>query len=496
MPFASNPNPSNINLDYNIGAPLSYQITFQQPASPIAEGIFTFHDDLILFLIGILGFVLIIILSIISIGKTGSNNIKLFSSIRVVHEAKLEVIWTCLPALFLVIIAIPSFSLLYSVDEIVEPWLIFKVIGHQWYWSYEFLTPKLFSKLYSDIKSSDSIDLSIEDNTSFDSYILALDDIPKKLTYINKLIVDNHLYLPTKVQLRAIITSTDVLHCWAVPSLGIKLDACPGRLNQIGLFINNQGFYYGQCSEICGVNHGFIPIGIVGVNFYIMNDQNKIDFDPLLSFFYSTQDEIAKPLVRTWGEAIITNLPKQRFAVTAVVIVGAIVYDFVKKVLNRPVTKDVINTDGTDSTNASGTGLDSAPIPTIPTIPTCEGSPFMRFLVTRGSGESGESTEPLLKLKDGSVGSSGGSSRESPKGSDILSEEALINRFRVAKDTDNKELYVKALFQGLRRAAHHSEVAAKLFTTLDKLNAEDQLIFIEVLDQTFIEVVVEVGKTF
>ena len=92
MPFASNPNPSNINLDYNIGAPISYQITFQQPASPIAEGIFTFHDDLILFLIGILGFVLIIILSIISIGKTGSNNIKLFSSIRVVHEAKLEVI--------------------------------------------------------------------------------------------------------------------------------------------------------------------------------------------------------------------------------------------------------------------------------------------------------------------------------------------------------------------------------------------------------------------
>jgi len=134
MPFASNPNSSNINLDYNIGAPISYQITFQQPASPIAEGIFTFHDDLILFLIGILGFVLIIILSIISIGKTGSNNIKLFSSIRVVHEAKLEVIWTCLPALFLVIIAIPSFSLLYSVDEIVEPWLIFKVIGHQWYW--------------------------------------------------------------------------------------------------------------------------------------------------------------------------------------------------------------------------------------------------------------------------------------------------------------------------------------------------------------------------
>jgi len=269
---------------YGLGTPLSYQITFQQPASPIAEGIFVFHDDLIIFLIGILGFVLILLISIYQIGSKGSNNPKLFTSIRVVHESKLEIIWTCLPALFLVIIAIPSFSLLYSVDEIVEPWLIFKVIGHQWYWSYEFLTPKLFSKLYSDINSTNLI--TVEENTNFDSYILAIDDIPKKLSFINKLIVDNHLYLPTKVQLRAIITSTDVLHCWAVPSLGIKLDACPGRLNQRGLFINNQGFYYGQCSEICGVNHGFIPIGIVGINFYMSENQGSRDFDPLLSIFF------------------------------------------------------------------------------------------------------------------------------------------------------------------------------------------------------------------
>ena len=285
MPFITNTE----DINYGIGAPLSYQITFQQPASPIAEGIFTFHDDLILFLIGILGFVLRIMISIYAIGQKGSNNTKIFSSIRVVHESKLEIIWTCLPALFLVVIAIPSFSLLYSVDEIVEPWLIFKVIGHQWYWSYEFLTPKLFSKLYTDIKSNNSLDISVEDNTNFDSYILAMDDMPKKLQYRNKLIVDNHLYLPTKVQLRAIITSTDVLHCWAVPSLGIKLDACPGRLNQIGLFINNQGFYYGQCSEICGVNHGFMPIGIVGVNFYIVDNQNNMDFDPLVSFFYNRE---------------------------------------------------------------------------------------------------------------------------------------------------------------------------------------------------------------
>jgi len=111
MPFITNTE----DINYGIGAPLSYQITFQQPASPIAEGIFTFHDDLILFLIGILGFVLRIMISIYAIGQKGSNNTKIFSSIRVVHESKLEIIWTCLPALFLVVIAIPSFSLLYSV---------------------------------------------------------------------------------------------------------------------------------------------------------------------------------------------------------------------------------------------------------------------------------------------------------------------------------------------------------------------------------------------
>jgi len=281
----------NDKTSYGVGLPQHYQLTFQQPSSPIAEGIFTFHDDLRLFLRGILGFVLRIRISIYRIGYKGSNNSKLFTSIRVVHESKLEIIWTCLPALFLVIIAIPSFSLLYSVDEIVEPWLIFKVIGHQWYWSYEFLTPKLFSKLYTDIKSVNLIETQIEDNTNFDSYILARDDMPKNLKYRNKLRVDNHLYLPTKVQLRALITSTDVLHCWAVPSLGIKLDACPGRLNQRGLFINNHGFYYGQCSEICGVNHGFIPIGIVGVNFYIFDNQNHIDFDPILSCFYINKFE-------------------------------------------------------------------------------------------------------------------------------------------------------------------------------------------------------------
>ena len=283
---------TNINKSsfYGIGAPENYQISFQLPASPIAEGIFTFHDDLIMFLIGILFFVLSIIISAFSLGEKGSNSNVIFSSVRVVHASTLEIVWTILPALFLVVIAIPSFSLLYSVDEIVEPRLSFKVIGHQWYWSYEFFNPKLFSKLYNDVKNQ-VIVVQSEDNSAFDSYILAIDDRPEGLSFMNKLRVDNHLYLPINTQMRAIITSTDVLHCWAVPSLAIKLDACPGRLNQMGLFIKRAGFYYGQCSEICGVNHGFMPIGIVGVDFYVFADENNIDFDPLISIFYINKAE-------------------------------------------------------------------------------------------------------------------------------------------------------------------------------------------------------------
>jgi len=275
----------NQSSNYAIGAPENYQITFQLPVSPIAEGIFTFHDDLIRFLIGILFFVLSILISCFSLGEKGSNSNIIFTSVRVVHASTLEIVWTILPALFLVVIAIPSFSLLYSVDEIIEPLLSFKVIGHQWYWSYEFFNPKLFAKMYNEVKQTTLI-ASEEDNSAFDSYRLAIDDIPEDLSFMNKLRVDNHLYLPVNTQRRAIITSTDVLHCWAVPSLAIKLDACPGRLNQIGLFIKRAGFYYGQCSEICGVNHGFMPIGIVGVDFYIFADQTSIDFDPLIAMFY------------------------------------------------------------------------------------------------------------------------------------------------------------------------------------------------------------------
>jgi len=163
----------------------------------------------------------------------------------------IEIIWTIVPALLLIVIAVPSFALLYSVDEVLDPSITFKIVGHQWYWSYE----------YSDY--------SVENDIVFESYMLPEDELT--IGDLRLLEVDQRVVLPVDSHIRLIITSSDVLHCWTIPSFGVKIDACPGRLNEASLFVQREGTFYGQCSEICGVNHGFIPIcvEIVSIQNYI-----------------------------------------------------------------------------------------------------------------------------------------------------------------------------------------------------------------------------------
>ena len=158
------------------------------------------------------------------------------------------------------LIAVPSFSLLYSVDEIIDPTITLKVIGHQWYWSYE----------YSDFLNENY------ETIDFDSYMIPEEDL--NIGDLRLLEVDNEVYLPLNTHVRVIVSSSDVLHCWAIPSFGIKLDACPGRLNQTSLYVKRTGSYYGQCSEICGVNHGFMPIvvKIVSLEEYVNWISQKI----------------------------------------------------------------------------------------------------------------------------------------------------------------------------------------------------------------------------
>ena len=221
-----------------------WQLGFQDPATPIMEGIVNLHHD-IMFVIVVIG---------VFVGYLMVRSVQLFNkdvhpeADRVVHGTALEIFWTVTPAFILLVIAVPSFALLYSVDEIIEPAITLKAVGHQWYWSYE----------YSDYATEEG------ETINFDSYMIGTDDIAQGA--LRLLEVDNRVVLPIRTHIRVILTAADVLHCWGVPSLALKLDACPGRLNQTSMFIKREGTFYGQCSEICGVNHGFMPIVVQGVS--------------------------------------------------------------------------------------------------------------------------------------------------------------------------------------------------------------------------------------
>ncbi len=227
--------------------PLSWQTGFQDPATPAFEGMIHFYNYLYLWIIFIAVFVFWILLKIIVVFKKEKDETFDLREIFT-HSSSLEIIWTILPAFLLLSIAIPSFTLLYSLDELVNPKLTLKIIGHQWYWSYE----------YSDL--STKIPNVKNATIAFDSYLLPTSEFNN--SGIRLLETDNRVTLPMKTHIRLLVTSADVLHSWTIPSFGVKVDACPGRLTQASLFIKRRGLFYGQCSEICGVNHGFMPITV------------------------------------------------------------------------------------------------------------------------------------------------------------------------------------------------------------------------------------------
>jgi cytochrome c oxidase subunit 2 len=230
-------------------APEAWQIGLQDPATPVMEGMIVFHNYLMFFLIVIGTIVIWLLFHIIS----NFTEVKMPVPNKFTHSNVLEIVWTILPAVVLLVIAIPSFTLLYSLDELVDPVLTVKIIGHQWYWSYEYSD-------YATLNGSDSI--------TYDSYMIPTTDLRKG--YLRLLEVDNRLVLPANTHIRLLVTAADVLHSWSVPSFGIKIDAIPGRLSQASLFVKREGVYYGQCSEICGINHGFMPIVVrtVSTNLY------------------------------------------------------------------------------------------------------------------------------------------------------------------------------------------------------------------------------------
>lgn len=209
------------------------QLGFQDAASPLIEELIFFHDHAIIILVIIISLVGYAALSLILNSLTSRS---------LVEGQEIETIWTIIPAVILVFLALPSLRLLYLLDEVGDCSLTLKSIGHQWYWSYE----------YSDF-------LGIE----FDSYMLPTEDLADG--DFRLLEVDHRVVLPTETDIRVLVTSADVIHSWTVPSLGVKADAIPGRLNQLRFFIKRPGIFYGQCSEICGANHSFIPIVVEAI---------------------------------------------------------------------------------------------------------------------------------------------------------------------------------------------------------------------------------------
>ncbi|YP_001127581.1 cytochrome c oxidase subunit II (mitochondrion) [Mauremys mutica] len=210
-----------------------FQLGFQDAMSPIMEELHHFHDHTLMIVFLISTLVLYIITLMMTTKLTYTNTM---------NAQEVEMIWTVLPAIVLITIALPSLRVLYLMDEINNPHLTIKAMGHQWYWTYE----------YTDYK-----------NLEFDSYMIPTQSLPNG--HFRLLEVDHRVVMPMESPIRMLISAEDVLHSWAIPSLGVKADAVPGRLNQSTFIMARPGVFYGQCSEICGANHSFMPIVVESV---------------------------------------------------------------------------------------------------------------------------------------------------------------------------------------------------------------------------------------
>ena len=223
----------------NAEVPKDWQLGFDPPASPTMERIVEFHDLLLIIITLITVFVTVLLIYVMYRFSEKRNP----TPSKTTHNTTIEVLWTVVPVIILVIIAIPSFKLLYYTDRAEDAEMTIKAIGHQWYWSYE----------YPD-----------NGNFTFDATMVADEDLEDGQ---NRLLeTDEYVVLPVNTKIRLLIAADDVLHSFALPSMGIKLDAVPGRINETWVEITREGTFYGQCSEICGSGHSFMPIAVKAVS--------------------------------------------------------------------------------------------------------------------------------------------------------------------------------------------------------------------------------------
>ncbi len=223
----------------NLAKPM--QLGFKPPASPQMERIMSFHNDLLMWIITAIVIFVTALLIYVCIRYRAKANPK---PSKTTHNVMIEILWTAIPIIILVIIAIPSFKMLYYLDRTENPEMTLKVTGYQWYWGYE----------YQD-----------HDGLNFLSYMIPENEVDESKGQRRLLSTDNVVVLPIDTNIQITITAADVLHSFTIPSFGIKKDAVPGRLNETWVRIDKPGTYYGQCSEICGINHAYMPIEIKAV---------------------------------------------------------------------------------------------------------------------------------------------------------------------------------------------------------------------------------------
>jgi cytochrome c oxidase subunit 2 len=247
-------------------SPYSLQVIFQDPATDYMIGIITFNNHLLAFIISIVLFVGWVMISIISTHlEFNSSEIKAFY-----HNAALEIFWTIVPGIMLGSFFHSSISLLYSYTEDIETMVSIKILGYQWYWRYE-------------ISDKGHVD---PEPVKFNTYHL-VDELMclDKSGILRNLEIDRRVLVPTLNKIKLSITGSDVLHSWTIPSFGIKVDACPGRVNRVYLFVKRPGLFFGQCSEICGTNHGFMPIVVLALPLEFFRSLLRIKVENITHMF-------------------------------------------------------------------------------------------------------------------------------------------------------------------------------------------------------------------
>ena len=256
-----------ISFEAMANQPKDWQLGFQEAASESMRDIISFHDNLLLpIIVAISAFVLFLMLYVCVKFRASANP----NPSKRTHNVAVEVLWTLIPCLILIVIAVPSFKILYKQDAIPKADLTIKAIGYQWYWGYE----------YPD------------ENIIFDSYMVEDKDL--KANQPRLLAVDNEVVVPVNKVVKVLITANDVLHAWALPSFGVKRDAVPGRINETWFKAEKTGTYYGQCSELCGIKHAFMPITVKVVSEeeyqeWLMDARVKFAKEPI-------EDEINKKI--------------------------------------------------------------------------------------------------------------------------------------------------------------------------------------------------------